>query len=45
MSRLWALLGIAILALALSACGGEEGAEGRRRSGTDGPGRRPWPAP
>jgi sn-glycerol 3-phosphate transport system substrate-binding protein len=27
MSRLWALLGVAVLALALSACGGEEGAK------------------
>jgi hypothetical protein len=27
MSRLWTLLGIVILALALSACGGKEGAE------------------
>jgi sn-glycerol 3-phosphate transport system substrate-binding protein len=27
MSRLWTLIGVAVLALALSACGGEEGAE------------------
>ena len=35
MSRLWALVGVAVLALVLSACGGEEGAEEGGGGGTE----------